>query len=211
MAAGSRGGSWIRARTLAGISFRAERTFSMPVWDATTVVTEIKARHRQQEPLALSKAPKSLTCAARRIFGSWRTAIETAGLDYDSILLLRRCDDDDLLAWLRRLAQAKPRMTLYQLDKYGGHAVACRRRWGSLERAARAAGLVGWPVRVRRPAASREHVVRMIRKWNKAGRSLELSIVRTTPGGHYLINSAFHHFPTWNRAIKAAGLRSTAR
>lgn len=156
-------GGWARARTMAGVSFKASRVFSMPVWDAGTVVAEIQVRHRQALPLAPSKAPKSLTCAARRIFGSWRKAITAAGFDYDSILLLRQHSDEELLAWLRQLARKKPHMSLFDLDKYGKHTVACRRRWGSLEAAATAAGITGWPLRLRAPAMSRAAVLRALR------------------------------------------------
>src|SRR5262249_12480357 len=149
-------------------------------------------------PLAISKVPKSLTCAACRIFGSWRDAITTAGFDYDSVLLLRQQSDKELLVWLRRLAREKPHMSLFDLDKHGEHTVACRRRWGSLEAAASAAGLTGWPIRLRTPATSRAAVLRMLREWRKEHHSLQLSAVRAIEGGHHLINSVFHHFKSWN-------------
>jgi hypothetical protein len=197
-------GGWARARTLAGVSFKASRGFSMPVWDAGTVVAEIRVRHRQGLPLALSKAPKSLTCAACRIFGSWREAITAAGLEYDSVLLLRQYSDEELLAWLRQLARKKPHMSLFDLDKYGKHTVACRRRWGSLEAAATAAGVTGWPLRLRTPAMSRAALLRVLRKWRKDQLPLQLSAVRQVAGGHHLINSAFHHFKSWDSALKAS-------
>lgn len=200
-------GSWARARSLAGVAFKANRVFSLPVWDAATVVGEIQARHQQGQSLALSKSPKSLTCAARRIFGSWRAAVDSAGIDYDSVLLLRTYDDDELLVWLRELARKKPYMTLFDLDKHGEHAVICRRRWGSLEAAASAAGLVGWPTRTRRRAMTRAQVLRALRRLHRSKQPTAISRLRDVPDGHYIINSAFHHFPTWNDALTAAGLR----
>lgn len=208
IAANKYAGGWARARALAGVRFKANRVFSSPVWDAATVVAEIQVRHRQGSPLALSKAPKSLTCAAGRIFGSWRDAITAAGFDYDSVLLLRHHSDEELLAWLRRLAGKKPHMSLFDLDKLGEHTVACRRRWGSLEAAASAAGLTGWPIRLRAPAMSRAAVLRMLREWRKEHRSLQLSAVRDAKDGHHLINSAFHHFKSWNSAVAASRRRS---
>ena len=208
IAANKYAGGWVRARSMAGVKFKAHRAFSMPVWDAATVVAEIQARHREGLPLPLSKAPKSLTCAARRIFGSWRAAVTAAGIDYDSVLLLRQYSDDELLAWLRNLARTSPHMSLYDLDKHGKHTVACRRRWGSLEAAAKAAGLSDWPIRIRTPAMSRLAVVRMLRKWKRDSLPLQISAVRQVEGGHHLINSAFHHFKTWNSAIEAARRRA---
>lgn len=200
-------GSWVRARSLAGVSFKANRVFSLPVWDAATVVAEIQARRRQGLSLALSKAPKSLTCAARRLLGSWGAAVEAAGIDYNSVLLLRSYADDELITWLRELARKKPHMTLFDLDKHGGHAVICRRRWGSLEAAAKAAGIVGWPIRIRRRAMTRAQVVRTLRGLHRSRQPTTISGVREVPDGHYLINSAFHYFPTWSDALGAAGLR----
>lgn len=199
-------GSWVRARSLAGVSFKANRVFSLPTWDAATVVAEIQARRRQGLSLAQTKAPKSLTCAARRIFGSWGAAVEAAGIDYNSVLLLRSYTDDELIAWLRELARRKPHMTLFDLDKHGGHAVVCRRRWGSLEAAAKAARIVGWPIRIRRRAMTRAQVVRTLRELHRSKQPTTMSGVREAADGHYLINSAAHHFPTWSEALRAAGL-----
>jgi hypothetical protein len=201
-------GGWARARDVAGVKFNARRAFTMPVWDAATVVAEIQARRREGLPLAISKAPKSLTCAACRIFGSWRAAITAAGIDYNSVLLLRQHNDHELLAWLRKLARTNPHMSLYDLDKYGQHTVACRRRWGSLEAAARAAGLNDWPIRIRAPAMSRLAVVRTLRKWQKNALPLQLSAVRAIEGGHHLINSVFHYFKTWSAALEALSRRT---
>jgi hypothetical protein len=125
--------------------------------------------------------------------------------------LLRHHSDQELLTWLRRLASKKPHMSLFDLDKHGEHAVACRRRWGSLEAAASAAGLAGWPIRLRTPATSRAAVLKTLREWRKEHRSLQLSVVRGVEGGHHLINSAFHHFKSWNSAVTASRSRSMVR
>ena len=197
-------GSWVRARTLAGVPFKGKQVFAMPVWDATTVVSEIRQRHLDGLPLASSKCSRSLTSAAGRIFGSWRKAVTVAGIDYDSVLLLRRYTDSELLVWLRDLAQTRPNMSLFDLDKHGEHTVACRRRWGSLESAAEAAGLTGWPARIRSPAMSRTAVLRLLRKWDKEDVPLRFTAVRRLVGGHHVITSAAHHFKSWNAAVDAA-------
>ena len=97
-------------------------------------------------------------------------------------------------------------MTRFDLDKHGGHAVICRRRWGSLEAAARAAGIVGWPIRIRRRAMTRAQVVRTLRELHRSQQATTMSGVREASDGHYLINSAAHYFPTWSEALRAAGL-----
>jgi hypothetical protein len=199
-------GSWTRAREHAGVQLAKRRSHPKSAWDDTTIVSEIQARHGRGEPLAVTKTPSSLVSAAQRIFGSWREAIEAAGFQYDEIVLARRYDDDDLLEWLRALARTRPDMTLYDLDRHGQHTVACRRRWGSLEAAAEAAGLSGWPVRVRHEAMSRDEVVKTLRRLVRARVPINLTHVRGHPGFSRLVNSAFKHFATWDDAVATAGL-----
>jgi len=198
-------GSWTRARALAGVSFKPMRRSTMEAWDAARVVAVIRERRHRDEPLAASKVPRSLLSAAGRIFGSWRAAITAAGLDYESIMLARRVEDGEILDWLRTLAGAKPEMTLFDLDKLGEHAVICRRRWGSYEAAAKAAGIAGWPRRTRAPAMSRTSVLRELRK--RAKQALTVAAVRKSEGGYQLITGVLHHFETWDDALIAAGAR----
>jgi hypothetical protein len=206
LAASKYAGGWVRARSLAGVRFKPNRVASVPSWDATAVIEAIRNRQLHGQPLASSKVPKSLMSAGLRYFGSWRDAIEASGIDYDHVLLLKQVTDAELLEWLRNLARAKPHMTLYDIDKHGEHAVVCRRRWGSFEAAAKAAGLPEWPIRIRQRAMSRSAVVRALRTWNAARKPLRFGEARTLPGGYYLVNSVLHHFRTWNDALVAAGL-----
>ena len=208
LAASKYAGGWVRARALAGVRFKPLRVASVPSWDASAVVEAIRSRQLHGLPLASSKVPKSLMSAALRYFGSWRDAIEASGIDYDKILLLKPVSDAELLVWLRKLARAKPHMTLYDIDKHGEHAVVCRRRWGSFEAAAEAAGLSEWPVRIRRPAMSRPAVLRALRAWSSARKPLRFGEARAFPGGYYLINSVLRNFRTWSEALAAAGLPS---
>lgn len=209
VAANRYAGSWARARDLAGIRFERHRPRTAQAWDAGTVVETIRERHRRGQTLASSKVPRALSSAANRIFGSWRDAIEAAGLDYDTIALARRYSDDELLEWLRHLARTRPRMTLFDLDKHGEHAVACRRRWGSYEAAATATGITGWPIRLRQRAMSRAEVIQALRARHAAKLPLHIRAVRKSDGGHSLILSVLHHFESWDDAIAAARLRNS--
>lgn len=201
-------GSWARARALADIRFERHRPRTTQAWDAASVVDAITTRHRRGQTLASSKVPRALISAANRIFGSWRDAIEAAGLDYDAIVLARRYGDDEILDWLRHLARTRPRMTLFDLDKHGEHAVACRRRWGSYEAAALAAGITGWPVRLRHRAMSRAEVIRALRARHASKLPLHISAVRKSNGGHTLILSVLQHFASWDAALSAARIPS---
>jgi hypothetical protein len=197
-------GSWARARELAGIRFERHRPRAAQAWDATTVVETISERHRLGQTLASSKVPRALILAATRIFGSWRDAIEAAGLDYEAIILTRRYSDEEILDWLRHLARTRPRMTLFDLDKHGEHAVACRRRWGSYEAAATAAGIEEWPIRLRHRSMSRIEVIQALRARHASKLPLHISAVRKSEGGHTLILSVLHHFTSWDKALSVA-------
>ncbi len=196
-------GGWRRARDLAGVRFKKRRPRVATAWDAKGVVAEIRARQARDESLAVTKTPSSVVSAAQRTYGTWRAAIEAAGLDYDQILLRRDHSDAELLQWLRKLARAHPRMRLHQLEQRGEHVVSCRRRWGSLEDAARAAGLKGWPVRSRHGLLTRDQVVHQIRRRARAGLTLSLAAVRTERGTQ-LRDSALKWFATWRDALAAA-------
>lgn len=204
VAASTYAGGWTRARRLAGVPFERRRSVQKQTWDAAAVITEIRSRKRSGEPLAVSKAPRPLVNAANRIFGSWRNAIEAAGIDYRQILLRGSFSDEEVLRWLRELAREKPSLTLWELDQHGEHALLCRRRWGTYEKAARAAGIRNWPVRERWPSMSRDDLLNELRSRTQKKRATAIGAVRRAPGGHRLIASALRYFKTWDDALRAA-------
>jgi hypothetical protein len=203
VAANTHLGGWTRARELAGVRFKKRRPRVSMAWDASSVVAAIRRRNDGGETLAVTKTPSSLVSAAQRNFGSWREAVDAAGLDYDQVLLRHDVTDAQVQQWLRKLARAHPRMKLHELEQRGEHVVACRRRWGSLEEAAQAAGLQNWPVRVRRSLLSREQVIQAIRRRIRAGKAVNFAAVRSERGTQ-LADSALKRFATWDEAVSAA-------
>lgn len=81
-------GSWGRALVAAG--FPDPPSLRRPPWTRTSIVQTIKTLHSQGCPLTTtwlrSHGWSSLTAAAVRsqMFGSWRDALECAGIDYDA-------------------------------------------------------------------------------------------------------------------------------
>lgn len=138
-------GGLSRVRRAADLPFvRREAAQSPPSADA--VLAELRRRAATGEPLASSKVPARLEYAGRLRFGSWGAAIAAAGLDYDSIRQPRQLSDEALFERLRALAAARPEMTLSEL-KTQTIGSTLFRRFGSLEEAARRAGLDEWPRR----------------------------------------------------------------
>lgn len=201
-------GGFPRARRLAGIPdppTTASGGRGEP-WDADRVIDEIKERHGENLPLASSKVPPALIMAAWRHLGSWRKAIEAAGLDYEEIRLSPRYSDGQLLNELRQLARRHPRSTL---QTAGGRSLASalRHRFGSVAEAARRAGVERWALRVR-PLDSRDHAVRGLRARSGAGKPVHSSAVLRED--MRLWESISRHFPTWEAALKRAGIETTS-
>jgi hypothetical protein len=83
------------------------------------VIAQIRERHRRGLSLASSKVPRKLHDAAGYYLGGWRQAVEVAGLDYDQVRLTRPAyDRDEIIATLRALAKAHPRMTPSDLRRH---------------------------------------------------------------------------------------------
>ncbi|MFN0249604.1 MAG: hypothetical protein ACKV2T_22155 [Kofleriaceae bacterium] len=81
-------GSMKRARRLARVPDPPWRRFGDP-WDEDRVIEEIKELHAAGESVAMIRVDRRLADAGRRFFGSWREAIEAAGLDYAKVRLVR--------------------------------------------------------------------------------------------------------------------------
>lgn len=124
-------------------------------WDQERIVSRIREIHRQGGRLAHSQAPARLVGAALVYFGSWRQAIESAGLDYKSIRLPNNHGKlgERVIAMLRRGAASgrtgvgtRGFITRLQAEQV-------RRRFGTVRAAILAAGLdadaLGFPARVR--------------------------------------------------------------
>ncbi len=107
-------GGLVEARRLAGLPepkpARRHRS-TAERWDADGVVSEILDLHARDQSVAYSKVSRVLCGAGSRIFGSWRQAIEAAGLNYDDVRLVRPpYTREEIVELLQRLAQEQPQM-----------------------------------------------------------------------------------------------------
>jgi len=181
-------------------------------WSADVVRNVILERHRQGESLASSKVDRRLHHAACHYFGGWKKAVEAAGLDYNGVRISKASTDDAvLLDALRRIAAQHPAMTLGELwrePRSGRFA----RRFGSLEGAARAAGLMDWPVRIReprRPHLSSHDTLAAIRDRARLGRPMYAGDV--ADDDLRLYHAALRNFETWYGALEHAGVEVPLR
>jgi hypothetical protein len=74
-------------------------------WTRESIVAEIHRLDRSGHALSWSQAPRLLVKSADYHFGSWRAAIEAAGLDYGTVRISRApYSDAELVDRLRALA-----------------------------------------------------------------------------------------------------------
>jgi hypothetical protein len=199
-------GSIVRARILARVPHPERRLFEPEAWDEDRVVSEIVDLHEKRKPVAYSRAPKRLVNAGVRLFGSWQTAIEAAGLDYAKVRLRRPgFDDERALEALRELADERPHLTLGELHNLP-LGLALLRRFDSIEKAARLAGLVEWPLRTVHRVLSRKETLAGLRRRQRQGRGVYKTAVQRDD--MRLWNSARRHFGTLRAALDAAGLEN---
>jgi hypothetical protein len=73
-------------------------------WIPAKVIAEIRRVHRDGGSLRLTTAPIRLIRAGEKLFGSWKAAVEKAGLSYDDLLLLHRWNREKIIARILQLA-----------------------------------------------------------------------------------------------------------
>jgi len=73
-------------------------------WTRSRLIAEIRRHHRAGVPLRITVAPVKLVRAGQRLFGSWKAAVEKAGLHYDDLLLLRRWSREKVIEMIQKLA-----------------------------------------------------------------------------------------------------------
>ncbi|MFN3648811.1 MAG: hypothetical protein ACK47B_04445 [Armatimonadota bacterium] len=179
-------------------------------WSKEEIAVEILRSHAAQEPLSYGEMQKRnlrLLRAATRHFGSWRAAVEYAGLDYEEIRLYKVWTRDRILNKLREYHAAGEdlswRHVSTELDPALAAAAVRSNRFGSWQRTIEAAGLDYEEIR-RHRRWSADEVLEELRRLQSEGSSL-----RVTDASEYasaLVAAARRHFDGWYEAICAAGI-----
>jgi hypothetical protein len=182
------------------------------VWDKNEILQAIKKLYKQKKDLsynAMTRRMQPLVSAAAYHFGSYRTAVERAGIDY-ALVIRRPRWTRPLIIGLIKQAKRKDEdlhwsAVTKRRDELGRAAFASLqpRLFGSWDRALHAAGLDA-------------DEVNRYRKWNKntivfelRGRAKEHeplnsgAVQRDDPGLHA---AAVRHFSNYDAALRAARL-----
>jgi hypothetical protein len=182
----------------------------MRTWSKEIIAGEILRRYHTGQDLsysALSRENLPLLRAATGRFGNWRTAIEFVGLDYEQIRKYKIWTRERILARIGELHRRGEDLSWSHVSRRLDPALAAaairKCRFGSWKAALEQAGLDYEQIR-RYLDWSEEAVLEQVRARHAGGeplnaRGMEQENIR-------LLTAARRRFPSWDRALSAAGL-----
>jgi hypothetical protein len=178
-------------------------------WSRDEIALEILRLYRDGEPLnygSVQQKHLKLLRAATRYFGSWKGAIEFAGLNYDEIRRYRVWTEEKILDTIRKYHEEGRdlswRHVSTELDPPLAAAAIRHGRFGSWHKALEEAGLNYDEIRKHRYWDD-EIVVTELRELAEQGESLRVSDV--TERNPALVAAARRRFDGWYEAVEAAG------
>ncbi|MDQ2687940.1 MAG: hypothetical protein M3Y28_08755 [Armatimonadota bacterium] len=139
-------GTWEAAVRFAGLDYDSIRRYKS--WTRDRIVARIQELHADGVDLSwrnvcLNVDPQLAAAATKKShFGSWREALETAGLDYDAIRRYREWDDTRILDMVREFHRDGKELNAKNMEQQDITLItAARRRFDSWHQALTAAGL----------------------------------------------------------------------
>ena len=149
-------GSWRDAVDYAGIQYDGVRKYR--TWSKDKIVERIQELHKQGVDLSWrhvsTQVDPQLAAAAtkRQHFGSWRGAIEAAGLQYSDVRRYRQWDEATIIALLKDLHAQGKDLNAKSVEEIDITLItAARRRFDSWDKALTAAGLDASKIVLRKP------------------------------------------------------------
>jgi hypothetical protein len=178
-------------------------------WSKDEIAMEILRLYSAGEELnygSVQQKHLKLLRAATRYFGSWKDAIEFAGLNYDEIRRYRVWSEDKILSKIQKYHKEQKDLSWRHvstvLDPPLAAAAIRSSRFGSWQKALEEAGLDYDTIRKHR-AWDDETVLQELRDLAEKGESLRVSdVTETRPA---LVAAARRRFEGWYDAVEAAG------
>lgn len=185
-------------------------------WNKERIVAELKSLHKKGSSISYNKLAKknqSLVSAAAYHFGSFKKAVERAGIDYALVSRRPRWTKQLVIQLIKKARRSHEDLNWAAVttrrDELGKAAFAAiqPRLFGSWARALHAAGLDSDDVsRYRR--WSRSAIVFDLKSRSANGDDLNSGAVqRDDPGLHA---AALRHFTSYDLALKAAKIKPSA-
>ena len=189
---------------------RLSLTLMTPRWNKETIAEEIRRLQKAGKDLnygAVQMENLRLLRAATRYFGSWKAAIEHAGLAYDEIRRYRVWTRASIIERIKEHhangEDLSWRHVSTTLDPPLAAAAIRSQRFGSWENALNAAGIAYQHVR-RHRSWDEETILEELKRMHQAGESLRVSdVAKTQPA---LVAAARRRFESWYDAVEEAGI-----
>jgi hypothetical protein len=182
-------------------------------WSAQLVLEEIKNWHQAGKPLYshfMRQQYQELLAAGIRYYGSWRTAVQTAGLEYDAVRKYRDWSKERIVVTIQELQSQGVDLSFrsMMLSKYAPMVYAAIRanHFGSWKNALTAAGLAPEEI-YRYRSWDDDTILDEIRRLRDQG--ADLSSKKMDETANPLIATARRRFGSWGAAVERAGIDYT--
>jgi hypothetical protein len=149
-------GSWRDAVEYSGLNYEDIRRYK--TWNRDLILERIRELHEQGVDLSWrhisTQVDPQLAAAAtkRKHFGSWKNAIQAAGLDYSDIRKYQEWDKDTVIKRLKDLHSKGVDLNAKSMEEFDITLItAARRRFDSWDKALTAAGLDSSKIVLRKP------------------------------------------------------------
>jgi hypothetical protein len=182
-------------------------------WNKQSVVAELQRRHRRQVDLSFTaQRTGGLWSAAYRHFGSYRKAVEAAGIDYASLARKRgRWDRAVIVRDLRQLFRQGRNISSRSLRRTHSDLHAAAIHWFGTYRKAIEAAALPWDKVTRRSPNhwNRPAIAARIRERHRSGAPVHHAAMdREQP---HVVVAAYRYFGHYGPAVDAAGLNYRER
>jgi biotin operon repressor len=201
-------GSWAKAVEAAGLDYEDVRRYRS--WNKEQIIKTIQKLEQEGADLSframmLSKyAPMVYAAIRENHFGSWRQALEAAGLPASEIYRYRSWTDEQILEEIRRLKKEGFDLSSKKMDEAANPLIAtARRRFGNWGAAVERAGLNYEAIRQRR-RWTREQIAEEIQRLHKEGADLRSGEIRKTHPSLFAAACKDRFYGGWKHALEAA-------
>lgn len=182
----------------------------MRKWSKEAIAQEIRKMHSDEADLnyaTIAQGQVALLRAATRYFGSWRSAVEYAGLDYEEIRRYRSWTKERILESIRDLHARGEDLSWRNISTVTAPQLAAaatkRKHFGSWRGAVTAAGLDYSTIR-RYREWDEESIKEQLRQLHAEG--VDMNAKSMEEYDITLITAARRRFDSWDKALTAAGL-----
>ena len=206
-AAIARWGTW--AKTLRATGIDPVEARRLRTWNRASIVEAIRELGQLPGYRTMKERDSGLLDAAERVYGTWKAAVQAAGMSYPKRNAPWKWPRERVLEEVRRRHRLRLSLRANEIQRdCRGLGAAGEREFGTWPRAVAAAGVpypkrrVGWKW-------PRERILREIRARARHGLSVRDTVMKRVQGGLWW--AGYREFGTWRSAVETAGIRYPSR